>query len=155
MSALVGWVPRIVLRLRCIHVFHAPRMSVSRQRCGPRPERRGSPSRLVPSRNHRGVARFTGQPEGRLAFLCIAPAPTRNAVPSQSRFTRGANSHEFDVHFLQSTTVARSPSVAVVTRVPNVKGVPSNKPIKLTVRVVTGLACARPAPPRPAAYRRR
>jgi hypothetical protein len=32
---------------------------------------------------------------------------------------------------------------------------PHNMPIKLTARGVTGLACARPAPPRSAAYRRR
>jgi hypothetical protein len=32
---------------------------------------------------------------------------------------------------------------------------PDNMPIKLSVRAVTGLACASPAPSRPAAYRRR
>ena len=54
------------------------------------------------------------------------------AVHSQCRFSRAADSHEFDVHFLQSATVARSPSVAVVTWATNVKGLPSNKRINAT-----------------------
>jgi hypothetical protein len=39
--------------------------------------------------------------------------------------------------------------------VPNVKGLPSNLPIKLTVHAVTQLACASCAPAWPAAYRHR
>jgi hypothetical protein len=43
----------------------------------------------------------------------------------------------------------------VVALVVEVKDLLSNKPIKLTVRSVTQLACASCAPARPAAYRRR
>jgi len=82
-------------------------------------------------------------------------AAFRNAVPSQRRRIRSVGFHELVVHFPQSVTVARSPQVAVAAAEGNVGAKLSNKPIKLTVRSVTQLACASCAPARPAAYRQR
>ena len=116
------------------------------------PERNIAPRHLPTGVSGRRWLRFT-------QLLIARPTASRPpnqppvAVTSQRRFTRAADSHEFDVHFFQSATVARSPSVAVVTWVMNVKGVPSNNPIKQTVQPVTQLACASGAPVWPAAYR--
>jgi hypothetical protein len=57
---------------------------------------------------------------------------TSRAVQSQCGFTRGADAHDFGVHFLQSAIVARSPSVVVVAEELNVKGELSNKPMNPT-----------------------
>ncbi len=84
------------------------------------------------------------------------PRPSnRSRWRRNAELTRSVGCHESDVHFLQSLIVARSPQVAVAAAKGNVKAKPSNKPIKLTVHSVTGLACARPAPTWPAAYRQR